>query len=610
MDTSFRQQNLNTVRTFADMVEMYIHEELKLLKIVSANKEIKDIASKIVFSEKMDRNPDVERVQQLLAEYVNKINDGHYEAIFITDAIGNVYADGIDGKGRGIFVGDREYFHAAARNLTVSISEVIESKLSGQPVVILCSPIVSDAGIFLGVVGIPIRMSVLNPYLFRIQVGEEGYAYIVDHSGRLIVHPDQSIILKTNINDIDGMEKIAHKILRQEKGAETYVYQGVEKIAVFSPVPLMGWSVVITQPMDEHMAVAHALRNRCLLAGGLFLTLVLVAVFFLSRGVSNSITLVVDGLRQGSNIVSSIASETSSMSSALAAGAFQQASSIEETSASLNEVSSMSKQNAANANSCDHIMKTEAVPNFKEINIRMEKMQDALASVVETTKQTVNIIKIIDNITFQTNLLALNASVEAARAGSHGSGFAVVAQEVRGLALQAADAAKDISRMIETANAKIDEVTDFNSQVTESLILNEKIASKVAGLISEIAAASQDQAYGIEQINKAMSEIDEVVQLNVDGAQKSADNVLELNRQSKQMNAYVAQMKRLISGDKGFTTNGKQARLQKESKAPPHRYPDKTLIEADKYAAPLIDDGTVEKRPVNGMKQRFQGGSM
>jgi methyl-accepting chemotaxis protein len=210
-------------------------------------------------------------------------------------------------------------------------------------------------------------------------------------------------------------------------------------------------------------------------------------------------------------------------------------------------------------------------------NESMEELTGSMAEISGASEQTSRIIKTIDEIAFQTNLLALNAAVEAARAGEAGTGFAVVAEEVRNLAMRAAEAAKNTSQLIETTVKKVKEgqgvVTKANGAFTEVA----ESTGKVAGLVGEIAAASQEQAEGIEQINRAVTEMDRIVQENAASAEQSTSAAEEMNAQAMQMRAFVKDLATMV---RGSTTeipdhSGEQGRTSPQKslsrRAPPQR---------------------------------------
>ena len=175
-------------------------------------------------------------------------------------------------------------------------------------------------------------------------------------------------------------------------------------------------------------------------------------------------------------------------------------------------------------------------------------MITAVDAISKSSEETGKIIKTIDEIAFQTNLLALNAAVEAARAGEAGAGFAVVAGEVRNLAMRAADAARNTAELIEGTVKKVNEGGELVATTNEAFTEVAESASKVGELVGEIAAASNEQAEGIEQVNKAVVEMDKVVQQNAANAEESASASEEMNAQAEQMKGFVDDLVALVGG--------------------------------------------------------------
>jgi methyl-accepting chemotaxis protein len=195
----------------------------------------------------------------------------------------------------------------------------------------------------------------------------------------------------------------------------------------------------------------------------------------------------------------------------LSASATEQASSLEETSAALEEMSSMTQRNAQDAQAADTLMRG-AKQAATRANQSMSQLIESMAKISRTSEETSKIVKTIDEIAFQTNLLALNAAVEAARAGTAGAGFAVVANEVRSLAMRAAEAARNTSDLISGTVKSVQEGSTLVSQTNTAFAEMGDSMLKTAERVSAIAAASKEQALGIEQINKAVSEMDKATQ--------------------------------------------------------------------------------------------------
>jgi len=313
---------------------------------------------------------------------------------------------------------------------------------------------------------------------------------------------------------------------------------------------------------ENHDAASATYRtNLITLLGinGFGLLIGILLMWSISRGVTKPLRTVIEGLTEASDQVASGSGQVSSASQQLAEGSSEQAASIEETSSSLEEMSSMTKQNADNANQADNLMK-EANQVVKRADDSMEELTTSMEEISKASEETSKIIKTIDEIAFQTNLLALNAAVEAARAGEAGAGFAVVADEVRNLAIRAADAAKNTAEMIEGTVKKTKDGTELVTRTNEAFAEVAASASKVGELVGEIAAASNEQAEGIEQVNKAVTEMDKVVQQNAANAEESASASEEMNAQAEQMKGYVDDLVLLVgsskNGVKGVSNTG------------------------------------------------------
>ncbi len=277
--------------------------------------------------------------------------------------------------------------------------------------------------------------------------------------------------------------------------------------------------------------------------------------FVLARSITRPIDRVAAGLKEGAEQVASASSQVAASSQHLAEGSSEQASSLEETSSSLEEMASMTKQNAQSANQARAMMR-ETTAVVEKVNRQMDDMAGAIAEITRTSEETGKIIKTIDEIAFQTNLLALNAAVEAARAGEAGAGFAVVADEVRNLALRAAEAARNTNGLIDNTIKAVKQGNELTSATQEAFRENVANSGKISQLIDEIAAASEEQAQGIDQINKAVSEMDKVTQRTAANAEESASASEELTAQAEQMKGYVSDLEAVVNGQ---NSGGRQA---------------------------------------------------
>ncbi len=230
--------------------------------------------------------------------------------------------------------------------------------------------------------------------------------------------------------------------------------------------------------------------------------------------------------------------QVSDGSQALSQGATEQASTLEQLTASMAEVAFQTKQNALRAGQANELANTTKT-NATQGNEQMQAMVAAMAAINESAAGIAKIIKVIDEIAFQTNILALNAAVEAARAGQHGKGFAVVAEEVRNLAARSAKAAKETTAMIEGSIQKVADGTKVAQQTAAALSAIVSDIAQAAALVSEIAIASNEQATGIAQINQGIMQVSQVTQTNTATAEESAASSQQMSAQAEMLQEMV-----------------------------------------------------------------------
>ncbi len=252
-----------------------------------------------------------------------------------------------------------------------------------------------------------------------------------------------------------------------------------------------------------------------------------------------------DTVRQAASaaeVVYSGAQELNAATEQLSSSAQENASSLEETAASMEEMTSTVRQNAENAKHVNDLA-AESRTAAEEGVAMASSLKRSMDLINDSSKKIADIIGVINEIAFQTNLLALNAAVEAARAGEHGRGFAVVASEVRNLAQRSAAAAKEIKAIIHDS---VDRIGDGTHIVSISGAKLEGVVAKakqVAELVSEISAASDEQVSGIEQVNRAMTQMDSVTQSNAAQVEELTGTSQSLSSQAEHLRELVARFK-------------------------------------------------------------------
>ena len=343
-----------------------------------------------------------------------------------------------------------------------------------------------------------------------------------------------------------------------------------------------------------HTRIGNSLGHYSRLMYGIstiILALIILFMFFISRGMIRPLRKISSTMNQASDLISETSTQISANGQALAEGATEQAASIEETSSSLEEMSSMTRQNADNANQANVLMQ-ETNEVVQKARKEMQHLTQSMEEMSRDSQETQKIIKTIDEIAFQTNLLALNAAVEAARAGEAGAGFAVVAEEVRNLAIRSADAAKNTAHLIEGNFTRVKTGVTLVARTHDAFQNIDKSTDSVETLVKEIAAASNEQAQGIEQINQAIMEMNLVIQQNAATAEESAGASQELSEQSELMHEIASELIILVEGGSRYNEiNPKPSSMQVHAdtapKGPRHQINVGTRSDATNRTRPI-----------------------
>ena len=332
---------------------------------------------------------------------------------------------------------------------------------------------------------------------------------------RHTIHKLSQFEVDANKNDV----KIA---LANYNSARLWMFS-LTAIALLSGA-LIAWlaSRSITRPINEAVRVAQTvakgdLTSRIEVTTNDETGLLLQAL----KEMNGNLQKIVGEVRNGTDAIATASSQIASGNLDLSVRTEQQASSLEETASSMEELTSTVKQNSDNAQQANTLaLSASSVAN--EGGTVVSQVVETMRSIKESARKIVDIIGVIDGIAFQTNILALNAAVEAARAGEQGRGFAVVASEVRNLAQRSAAAAKEIKALIGDSVEKVDHGAMLVDNAGSTMQKIVESVQRVTDIMSEITAASKEQTVGIEQINKAIIEMDNVTQQNASLVEEAA----------------------------------------------------------------------------------------
>ena len=549
--------------------------ELKFAGAFAARTQVK-IAAEAVSAKGIDGAADaIQVIHKDMNKRFEKLAD-HYAGIFLTNTDGIIYAEaaatGEDLKSWNI--AQQPVFQQAKTSKQTASGDIVRSESTKEMVMILCSPIFSDSGAFLGVFGSLLKVKALTNLIANKKVGTTGYCFMINAEGIIIAHPDASNVLKLDIKTLKGMEKISQRMRAGETGAESYVYKGINKVAGFAPIKHNGWSVATTQNADEFLASVVSMRNTIVLITLISLALTSVIIFLaassITRPIKNAVAslkdiaqgegdltlrlavtskdevgelaqwfnifidklqIIIGRISENTRLVSQSAGELSGIAADLSQNAGETsgradnvATAAEEMSANLSTVAAAMEQSSTNTTMVASAAE-EMTTTISQIAQNSEQAHSISAQAVHqasTTSAKVGelgqaaqaiskVTETITEISEQTNLLALNATIEAARAGEAGKGFAVVANEIKELAKQTATATMDIKNQIEGVQGTTRATVQEINQISTIINNVNEIVATISTAVGEQSAATAEIAENIAQASLGLDEVNENV---------------------------------------------------------------------------------------------------
>lgn len=500
-------------------------------------------------------NKDLDQAEEILISFGQRRH--LYERLILVNPKGDYLATSEGTK--ALNIKDRDYFQKAMAG-SFSVSPVLKSKLTGQPIIAVAVPVKEKsrvAGVLSGIIDLN---KVTDQFITPFDPGGAGYLYVLDANGTIVSHPDQSLILNRKLAKTD----FGRRILGQKNGVHIYNYRGVEKIAAFSSAPALNWRVVATADTEALFAPAKTIRNKSILAGLIFIFLGLVITLWLGISITRPVERELTTLQTSSSEVSAAASQVASTGQSLALGASTQAESVQDFSHVLESISrQIEKNNQSTAAARDYSKQTQIL--IEKAGDAMQTLDQGMDQLQEAGGEMAGIVKTIEEIAFKTNLLALNAAVEAARAGEAGRGFSVVAEEVGSLAANTTRAAQETGVLIQASLEKIKVNTKLVSNTSQGFAKLTDMAAKSAVLMSEIADANQEQTREVKHLNQTMHQFDAAIQDQSSFAEESAAASEELHNQAREV-AHVVQ-------NLGHIINGNQEKADKFPNRTPLKHP-------------------------------------
>ncbi|WP_229419428.1 methyl-accepting chemotaxis protein [Pseudoduganella dura] len=489
--------------------------------------------------------------------------------------------------------------------------------LFGKPFITRYDPLRDASGKVIGVlyVGADVSQEILTlkERIKSIKIGTTGYFYVLDGTpganyGKLVVHPKREGDVILDSKDADGRLFI-REILEKQEGTIIYPWlnpdetRAREKIVAYATFKPWNWVIAGGAYREEITAEAARLRNwytaaglaallgfSCIMffgvrryitqplrqveqaatqiaAGDLTVQLVvngkdeIAGLTRAMNGISASLSAVVGQVRSGADQIAHASNEIASGNQDLSNRTEQQAGNLEETASSMEELTATVRQNAENARQANTLAQ-----NASDVAARggavVSQVVDTMGSIDASARKIVDIIAVIDGIAFQTNILALNAAVEAARAGEQGRGFAVVAGEVRTLAQRSAAAAHEIKGLIGNSVSQVEAGGKLVEQAGATMQEVVDSVRRVTSIMAEIRTASDEQSAGIEQVNVAITHMDQVTQQNAALVEQAAAAAAAMQEEAAGLAQVVRQFRLDDAGAKKTRVRDAGERIQ------------------------------------------------
>ncbi len=607
LETLAKSNIEETAKDMVSLINKIIDEEKKLVTAFSSGELVVSVGE-IVEAKTVDGAvEEVQRLRLAMKSDYQKLGS-QYLGIFVTDSRGQIYTGELEdgSEYNGANLGSMDYFQQAKQSGRAAVGDMYKSKATGDVITVVCAPILSQSGKFLGIFGMSVKAANFTDIILAKKVGETGYSFMINDQGIIIAHPVTKHVLTLDLRTVKGMEDISDNMMNQKAGINEYIFKGVDKIAGFAPVKITGWSLAITQDKDDILGASMTIRNIIIMVTIASLLLVAVVIFLASKAITKPINQAVTGLKDiaegegdltmrlpvttkdevgemarwfnvfieklqniikdiGSNTksvdesaggltdisnnLSNTADSTSNLSESVAAAA-------EEMSGNLNNVAAGMEESTINtsmvASAAEEMTATinEIAQNAEhahtiseEAVVQAQNTSNKMNELSEAAQAISKVTETITEISEQTNLLALNATIEAARAGEAGKGFAVVANEIKELAKQTAEATLDIKKQIDGVQGTTSSTITEIDQISSVINSVNEIVATISSAVGEQSSATEEIATNISQASQGLGEVNENVNQISAVAGSITEDIGNVNMASNEISDSSSQVK-------------------------------------------------------------------
>ncbi len=538
------QQMDNMAVDLSTMAGIIVQENVNIAKaLVSGNTIIK--GAQAARDKGVDHSQaELDKLNQKLAEKFESIGT-NFHTFFVTDTKGVIIADDKQGKTKGLNVANYNFFQAAEQGKG-TFDSAYDLPEIGKGLAITFPISSKKDKSFLGAFVMVLKLDYLTKRISSVVIGKTGYAILVDQNLQFLACPLSKNILKTKISDFPELQNLQKNITN---GKHKSVFERHDKINFtgISKVTATGWYVLAIMPESEFYGVSKSIRNGNIIIAIGLLIITLFLLLFLIKTITKPIQTIIAGLTHSQQQMTEAAGQLSANSMTQADGAMTQAAGIEETSSSLDEMSTRAQHNQEYTQDISGLI-DQSNQLITHAGQTINEVEDALQRSTEASRKTLKVIGEIEGIAFQTNLLALNAAVEAARAGEAGAGFAVVAEEVRNLAMRTAEAATTTNNLLGNSVQQNEINVSLMKKNKDSFKQIEDQSEEITENINKISSSIAEQAKGASHISTAMNDMNDVIQQNSAHAEESSAAAQDLEEQARLVGKYLENLKIIIDG--------------------------------------------------------------